>query len=80
MQVAWANPSEDAVLDRKPKTEGAINQARNVVRTYPTADLGVQALPGISSEVKRGDSAWAAAFVLTALAGWAIPILGLVLA
>jgi putative ABC transport system ATP-binding protein len=56
MQVAWADTSKEFQTDLSTATEDGIAiEVQDLVKTYSSGDLKVQALRGVSLQVKEGE-------------------------
>jgi putative ABC transport system ATP-binding protein len=57
MQIAWPNETRSlpSVYYEPPAVDEAIIEVQDVVKTYSSGDVQVQALRGVSLEVKRGE-------------------------
>jgi putative ABC transport system ATP-binding protein len=56
MQVAWADPRSEIRVATAPETESDLAiEVQDLVKTYSSGDVQVQALRGVSLEVKRGE-------------------------
>jgi putative ABC transport system ATP-binding protein len=56
MLVAWADPRNEIRMDTEPvEDNGVAIEVEDLVKTYATGDVQVQALRGVSLAVKRGE-------------------------
>jgi putative ABC transport system ATP-binding protein len=56
MQVAWADPRSEVRMETEPVIDnGLAIQVEDLVKTYSSGDVKVQALRGVSLNVRRGE-------------------------
>ena len=56
MQVAWADPRSEIRMETEPVIDnGLAIEVEDLVKTYASGDVKVQALRGVSLKVKRGE-------------------------
>ena len=56
MQVAWADPRNERKLDTGPVVDSDLAiEVQDLVKTYASGDVKVQALRGVSLQVQRGE-------------------------